>query len=74
MPIMPNIKDTGTENNIDNPARTGRGLPQPGLMMHIVTITAPAAAIKTADSFPKSIFAPIKKKLSEIFCLISITY
>jgi hypothetical protein len=30
MPIIPNIKDTGIENNMSNPPRIGRGLPQPG--------------------------------------------
>jgi hypothetical protein len=61
MPIMPNIKETGAENKMSNPPRTGTGLPQPGLSMHIVRITAPTTAIKTADSFPKSIFSPIIK-------------
>jgi hypothetical protein len=61
MPIMPNIKDTGAENKMSNPPRTGTGLPQPGLSMHIVRTTAPTIAIKTAESFPKSIFSPIKK-------------
>jgi hypothetical protein len=59
MPIIPNIKDTGTENNVSNPPRIERGLPQPGWTMYIVTITAPTAAIKTADIFPKSTVAPM---------------
>ena len=57
--IMPNIKDTGTENNMSNPPRIGIGLPQPGLRMHIVIITTPVIAIKTAESSPKSMFVPI---------------
>jgi len=59
IPMIPNINDTGTENNMSNPPRTGRGLPQPGLRMQRVRITAPATAIKTTESFPKSIFSPI---------------
>ena len=74
MPIMPNIKDTGVENNMSKPPRTGMGLPQPGLSMHIVRITTPTTAIKTDESFPKSILSPIQKNLSEILHLISITY
>lgn len=74
MPIMPNTNDTGAENKMSNPPRTGTGLPQPGLSMHIVRTTAPTIAIKTAESFPKSIFSPIQKDLSEILHLISITF
>ena len=58
MPIMPNINDTGTENNMSNPPRTGRGLPQPGLRIQRARITAPAIAMKTAESLPKSIISP----------------
>ena len=60
MPMTPNIKETGTENNMSNPPRTGTGLPQPGLRMHMVRITAPTTAIKTAESLPKSIVSPIR--------------
>ncbi|MBN2181715.1 MAG: hypothetical protein JW715_07355 [Sedimentisphaerales bacterium] len=59
MPIMPNIKDTGTENSMVSPPRAGTGLPQPGFSMYKAKIAAPAIAIKAAESFPKSIFAPI---------------
>jgi hypothetical protein len=61
MPMMPNIKDTGSENNMSNPPRISRGLPQPGRRMQRVRTMAPAIAIKTAESLPKSIFSPIRK-------------
>ena len=60
-PKMPKTNDSGSENNMNNPARTGRGLPQPGLSMRIVRTTAPTIARKTIESFPKSIFYAIRK-------------
>jgi hypothetical protein len=66
MPMMPNIKETGSENNISSPPRTGIGLPQPGLRTHIVTITAPTITQKAAESFPKSIFLHSEQDFSHI--------
>ena len=62
MPMMPNIKETGNENKMSNPPRIGTGLPQPGLRMQRVKITAPVITIKTAESFPTSIFLFLKYK------------
>lgn len=55
IPIIPNINDTGAENKMVNPPRIGKGLPQPGLSMHIARTMAPTIKTKTAESFPKCI-------------------
>jgi hypothetical protein len=55
IPVMPNISETGNENNVSNPSRMLSGLPQPGWIRENVKIVNPPKANMMNESVPKRI-------------------
>jgi hypothetical protein len=55
IPIIPNIKDTGTENKMASPPRTPIGSPQPGWIKNNTKTNKPAASNMKSDNIPNRI-------------------